>query len=342
MKATLNQTRRTTAGFTLIELLAVLAVIAATIQLFLPAVQRQREAFNRQAAEQELKTLAGSLDAYYRKSGGFPASLSDKALNFTYDPAGKAGHRLMVQKMTPQAVQLVSEPIAGVTGSETGVLQAVAGPAGPVVSVKFVPAPGADEARKRMFAQLRLRAAETIASIGGLMPATFPQLMAYIEAPATNQQAFDQLRGLDGRVGLASMRDYLAKQPDTSVQRLGSAMWDQFAAGMQLGAFGETWMSVPGLDMLPAVQQDFHFFQWGMLTEVTDAVVDNPVLKQQLLGQVAAAAQAGARGDLAGRQKAMTTYRNILEAQQATFFSWGERQINFAGAEILGSLARVF
>lgn len=316
-------------GFTLIELIAVISAISIFTGVFVPAVQRAREQANRDAAEKTLRQIATALETQYRQKGSFPASLSEvqaTALNFSSQTNGRNGYRLIAQQMQPTKVRLLTEPVAGVTGSQTGVLEITGNQLGAFSQLNFVPTPGSDEGRRKLLAEVREECAKAIARIVGIeLPAVqktaLEQVQVNLKAPITQRQSFDALKGLDGNVTLLSTRQWTARNGDVA-----GSLWTGIARAMQLGAYGEDWDSLPGVNERglnfshPATE---HLLNFANVAELTTRWISDPEWRGTLIQILNAAAEADRAGNVQAKQTALASYISSLQAHQIRHFSWG-------------------
>lgn len=320
-------TSKSESGFTLIELLAATALVSILTLNFLPAVQRAREAANRAAAEQTLKQIAATMESEYKLAGKFPDSFEQvvaRSLNFA-NPAGhKDGYQFYAAELTPKRLKVVADPVAGVTGSMTGILELnFTGPA-PATSLNFVPTPGADQGREAMLANLRTQAA---GAFGRMLNFALPavqktlseQARAFADAPSSAQDVFNVAKGTDGKVGFVSIEHYLNQRP------IFGSFWQQISTVMQLGERGEQWSATPALAAPPAASTD-RLLNFSRIADLTRRHSLDPALATRLVGLLSLAAQAESNGDLAAKNKALESYMEQVERQQLRAFSWGMAQ----------------
>ncbi|MGH9719507.1 MAG: type II secretion system protein [Bryobacteraceae bacterium] len=322
------------AGFTLIEFTAALALMIVICGL-LPAVQRLRESYNQQAIDQHLRTVAAKLIQQHQAAGKFPASLEEAMpASFGITPADrKAGYQLAAVELSPNRVRLAAEPIPGVTGSMTGMLEVGVSSGRAYTALNFTKTPGADEGRRQMFDETFASAARAIGRLVGLVSSTdqaaaLKRIKEESENPLRQGQVFNSVRNRDGKVTFASIIDHLAEPVATtsnpSAKAILSEVAQDFHRSLRLGALGEQVNLLPGISTVPVVPTTDRLLTFPRLKQLTEMLIDQPVLEAALLQFVADAEAADARGDDNARQKALAGYIGKLADDQVRHFSWGE------------------
>jgi prepilin-type processing-associated H-X9-DG protein len=286
--------------------------------------------------------MALAIGSYERSAKRLPASLGEiLALPGCLDESGKAvacpadgmiaGHKFSAPVLRPDQIQLVLEPVApGITGSENIILQVVQITDGTSNTIIFAEAYGAAAGTRKMYSDLMASGAKAIASLTMMLPyieqdnvykSTVPFLQSADPSVDSELRAFAQA---DGSFSLNSIHTGGANFAfgDGSVRTVVQQFTDDAFRAMQVGAGHENWTklggyqpgrSSQGLLLSKNVSTPGTLFNFGDLTQLTDAGVADGKLRTQLLGLVKLASDAAAGGPVAQKDQALADYVSILQ-----------------------------
>lgn len=262
--------QRKQSGFTLLELVAIIAIIAVLIGLLLPAIQKAREAANKEKASNHLRLIQAAQKSFFNTHGVYSSSLDDLGLGGEFqcsDPACSSrqnnGYFFQIS-LTPsdETFTAVATPaVIGKTGSAKCLVQASPGP------VQCAPIDGAGDVTEDMFAHIRDRAIPTLAQSVLQRPSDLSEIARRLESPDTTPEAFGNLDvNGDGRVTFTDLQTY---------NGIGADVINPFIAiidqEMQLGAGGEEVSSLPGVtfEMLEAISGPFDTSSGAVRTQIS-------------------------------------------------------------------------
>jgi prepilin-type N-terminal cleavage/methylation domain-containing protein len=241
-------------GFTLIELVMVFAVIAVLIALLLPAVQKVREAANKEHAIRHLRLIHAAEKSFFSSHGGvYSGSFVELGLGSEFqcsDPGCTSrqnnGYFFEINlDSSGQSFTAVAMPaVVGKTGSAKCLVETRPPPA-TFPQIGCAPIDGADAVREHMFASIRDDAIPTLFQLVLQRPRDVSEIAHRLESRDTLPDTFNRLDGNgNGRVTFTDIQTY---------NGVGSDVLSPYIAiisqEMQLGAGGEDPSMLPGVTL---------------------------------------------------------------------------------------------
>ncbi|MBS1829340.1 MAG: hypothetical protein JST93_28815 [Acidobacteria bacterium] len=312
MKQTNTTTTRRRNGIGVLELTTATGIIAILIGLLLPAVQKVREAANRNSAAATVNQLAAAVQARYDKSKTLPGSLGEllPAVNMSH-PA-KSGYLFTQLEASAKRFAVDALPAAGFTGSELIHLEANLANGALKISTSTARIATADAARQQAYLNIAVEAAKSFAALAGLLPSAekdvlYQSIRQHVDSPATAQDAFARLKGTDGRVTLKSISDAMNGGNflfgDGSVRFIMQNLYQVIARELRFGANDEAWESY-GISTVPTAWEGTRLFSYDGVIAIANRTAVDATTANWATALLQQAQSAEARGDLAAEQKA--------------------------------------
>jgi prepilin-type N-terminal cleavage/methylation domain-containing protein len=311
-------------GFTLVELLTAMAIIAVLIALLLPVIQRTREEYAANQADENIRALMVAANQYFSRLGSYPDEVEELAQFCSTNPgacslnsqlaSGRIGGYNIIMANTEGNFHIVAEPeYPGVTGSYTLTI-------GPNFMVTREGTPGADAARQQAFDNILSSGATAVVQLLTLDTRATSEIREYTESPATLTTAFNLIdTNHDSQVSLQEINSFSNTTfDDEALQRPLNAFLGGVFVGLKLDSLSAQDNQAVGVALGDLDNDAALLFSYDGLKSLTvTTVVDgtsNTILSA-MTAKLDEAKAAEASGKLNRKAKALKQYKQLVKAQ---------------------------